>query len=189
MNVQTIVIIVVYNIIFLLFYPFLLNLSSILVEEGIGTTATAGIISALYTVGGAIAGLIFGSVFKVCKRFTIPLSWLLVVISFFLGAFSHSVIGLTLASFLSGIGFFVAWPACNMKFSEMLTPEGVGLAAGIFVTVMGVCMFLCAPWIGLLAQITGDASLRLPIIVGAVGGTVLCVIWSIIEMVRKPKNS
>lgn len=54
---------IAWGLIFMVYNPMGLNMSSILVSEGIGNETLAGTIGSLYTVGGMVAGVIFGKLY------------------------------------------------------------------------------------------------------------------------------
>ena len=57
----------------LLCYSIMTNMSTFVQSRGLGTAAVAGSILSLYTLGGAVSGFLSSRMYKVTKRFFIPL--------------------------------------------------------------------------------------------------------------------
>lgn len=178
-----------YGILFMLYYPMLLNMSSILVKDGIGTAATAGIILSFYTVGGMVAGFLFGKFFKLTGKFVIPISLFIWIIGLAIGYFSESSALFMLAAGLTGFSIFTIWPACIMDFGEILPPEGVSAAAGIFTACIGIGGFLSSSYSSLVTSLSGTGSLRAPILVGLIGTIIITIVWTITKLSKKSDNS
>lgn len=66
------------------------NVSIFISNESLGTTSQAGVATSVITGAGAVAGLVFGKVFQVLKKFTVHLYMLLAVAAFALFAYANS---------------------------------------------------------------------------------------------------
>lgn len=165
-----------FGLLYLFLSPVLLNISSILVNEGIGSSATAGTILSAYSVGGMAAGFIFGGVYKLLGRWTIPVSLLLQVLGLAGCAFGRNVALIGVSTVLFGVAIHWIWPACIMEFSRL--PDGKGaLASGLFISALNLGTFLGSPLIGLVETVTGNADPRLPVIVGFFGTAIVAAVW------------
>ena len=175
-------------LIFMAYNPMGLNMSSILIGEGIGNEATAGTIGSLYTVGGMVAGVAFDKLHKAMGRFIIPFAVACEVIGLLLGYWGTSAAVLMVGSFMTGFAIFTIWPASIMEFTEALPPEKIAAASGIFTACLGLGGFLTSPYVALITSVTGSDSPRLPILVGAVLTAVLGGIWSATRVFSTKKN-
>ena len=165
-----------FGLLYLFLSPVLLNISSILVNEEIGSSATAGTILSAYSVGGMAAGFIFGGVYKLLGRWTIPVSLLLQVLGLAGCAFGRNVALIGVSTVLFGVAVHWIWPACIMEFSRL--PDGKGaLASGLFISALNLGTFLGSPLIGLVETVTGNADPRLPVIVGFFGTAIVAAVW------------
>lgn len=179
----------VYGLMFMMFYPLLLNSSTIMISEGIGTAATAGTIASMYTVGGVIAGLIFGPASKVLKKFTIPCFLCVYVAGVACGAFGSSAVLYMAGACLGGIAIFTIWPAVMMDFGKVVPPDRIGFASGIFTMMLNLGAFASAYYVGLIANVFGNDSPRLPITVGVVGIAVVGVLWALFCIAKKDSGA
>lgn len=174
-----------YGISMFLFCPLMLNMSAIVISQGVGTAALAGILGALYSVGGMVAGVLFGKIFKVLgRRFSIPISLVLMTLSIFLAYFfASSAIALGIAIFVGGFAMFIVWPACMIEFSITVPAAKATLAASVFTCLLSAGGFLSSPYMSFLAQ-SFNADPTFPLLMGGVGLIILTVVWSI-PMLRK----
>lgn len=183
------VISLVYGLMFMMFYPLLLNSSTIMISEGIGTAATAGTIASMYTVGGVIAGLIFGPASKALKKFTIPCFLCVYVAGVACGAFASNAVLYMVGACLGGIAIFTIWPAVMMDFGKIVPPDRIGFASGIFTMMLNLGAFGSAYYVGLIANVFGNDSPRLPITAGVVGIAVVGVMWALFCIVKKDSSA
>ena len=185
MPVSVYLISLAWGVIFMVYFPMLLNMSTILIEEGIGTATVAGTIQSLYTVGGMVAGVAFGILYKSVGKMVLPIAMVSQVAGLALGFWGKSVMLLMIGSFLTGFAIFTIWPAAMMIFSAILPADKMSMASGIFSACLGVGGFLSAYYVGIVANITGNSSPRFPIFVGMIITAVIGGIWSFVELGRK----
>ncbi len=176
---------IAWGLIFMVYYPLLLNMSTILVSEGIGNAAVAGTAQSLYTVGGMVAGVAFGKLYKMSGKYVIPISMVLQVAGLAIGYWGTSAAMMMVSTFMTGFAIFTIWPAAVMTFTNILPPEGLSLATGIFSASLGLGGFLTSAYVALVTSITGNDSPRFPILVAVVITAVIDVIWSIASIREK----
>lgn len=180
---------IAWGLIFMAYNPMGLNMASIVTGEGLGTEAVSGTIGSFYTVGGVVAGLIFGALFKAIRKMTIPFAILCEVIGLLLGYFGGNVPLLIIGSFLTGFAIFTIWPASIMDFTEALPADQIAAASGVFTACLGLGGFLTSPYVAIITSVSGSDSPRLPILVGAVLTAVIGVFWTIYELRKKPAKA
>ena len=166
-----------YALCVMFFYPLFLNVSTIIIGEGLGTAALAGIVLSMYNIGGLTAGLIFGFIYRSLKNSTIPVCLLSIIIFLAIGYFGKSALSLMIAVGGCGLALFLIWPAVMSEFSETLPVNATGPASGVFIACLNVGCFAASPYVGLLQSITGNTSPRFPIIIGFFAVGVISVIW------------
>ena len=176
---------IAWGLIFMVYNPMGLNMSSILVSEGIGNETLAGTIGSLYTVGDMVAGVIFGKLYHHLGKFIIPFAMICEVVGLALGYWSTSAALLMVGSFLTGLAIFTIWPASIMEFTEALPPEKIVTASGIFTACLGLGGFLTSPYVAIITKVSGSTSPRLPILVGVILAAVIGAIWSVASISKK----
>lgn len=166
-----------YALCVMFFYPLFLNVSAIVAGEGLGSAALAGTILSMYNIGGCAAGIIFGKIYQILEKKTIPVCLFLLVAFLAIGYFGHSAVLLMVAIAGCGITLFVIWPAIMVEFNDMIPPQATAAASGTFVALLNLGCFAASPYVGLLQSITGNMSPRFPTLVaiGAVG--IITLVW------------
>ncbi len=138
-------------------YPVMLNLSTIFVERGIGTAAIASTALSLYTVAGALAGLLFGWLLKYTKRVTIGIAFVIMALgAYLIWMESSSYIFPTLGCVCLGFGFSTLMPALYNWAGRVTPTSTVAVANSIMQAVTYICSFLSTYWLIGFAFITGD---------------------------------
>ncbi|MBK5245349.1 MAG: MFS transporter [Eubacteriaceae bacterium] len=161
------IIVIVFGLFILSIYPMLVNMSTLIVERNLGTTATAGIVLALLTVGGMIAGSVFGKVFKISGRFILAVGYAFGFVGLAIVVFASNIFILTLGVFLVGVALSTLIPANMMIIGMTVKPSQMPLGVSMLMAGMNLFGFLSTYWIGAIAGITGDA-VTAPIMVGTV---------------------
>ncbi|MFZ5967909.1 MAG: hypothetical protein ACOYVK_12145 [Bacillota bacterium] len=161
--------------------PMLLNMSIILTTEKLGNAAVAGMILSMYTVRGIIGGAIFGKVYKMADRLTIPLSLLVLDIGLGISNFFHNVFIMSLGCTVAGIGFFTVFPAILMEAGRKASLAASAMVSAMILGAINFGGF----FIGLLAELLGNTSPRLPILAGTVIILTISLSWEILVISRK----
>ena len=170
---------VVCFVIAVLEYPVLINMSPLIINENIGTAATAGIILALYTVGGILGSAIYAAYKRQLKTHTIPSSMLIVAAGLLLISFGTNALMLGAGTLLIGVSFGIYYPEFYML---------MGKAAPVSLTAMGMSLimvgydlggFISPYFYSLLAQVTGQEGIRFPFIFSMIAFVVIAVIMGL----------
>lgn len=171
--------------IFFAFYPVLLNMSAIIEYEGIGAAAITGIISSLYTIGNAIAGLVFAGLYKKVGKYIIPVGVVLWVIGMAIFSLGRGILPIVVGVVISGLAAQIVWPGTVNSFSEYVPASKQSMASAVFVSGMNIGCFCTTFFISGVATVTGNANPRTPCQIGLVIVAVFAAIWSVAEIRRK----
>ena len=104
----------------LIMMPVSLNISLIIENGGLGNAATAGFTLTMNTVGGVIAGLIFGQIFKKSKGFTLSIGTSLIAIGYAAVFFANTLTIITVGMFISGFGVSLVMPNLMMLIGQIM---------------------------------------------------------------------
>lgn len=175
--------VLVYGIFTLCIYPMLVNMSTLIVERGLGTTATAGIVLSFLTIGGMVAGSVFGKVFKISGRFILAFGFAIGVIGLGIVVIAQNIILLTVGAFLVGVAMSTLIPASMMIISMSAKPAQMAFSVSLFMAGMNLFGFLSTYLIGAIASITGDA-VTAPITVGTIVSGIFCILYLVINPLK-----
>ena len=174
-----------FMIIFFAFYPVIMNMSAIIDYENLGTGAVTGIISSLFTIGNALAGLIFARVYKLAGKYTVPAGLVLWIAGMAVFGFGHNLPMIMIGVIVSGIAAQIVWPGTVNSFSEYVPESRLSLASALFVSGMNLGCFLTSFFISGVSTVTGNDNPRLPCMIGLVIVIVFAAVWSVVEVKRK----
>lgn len=151
---------IIFTLFFTTFYPILLNMTALIEAEGLGTAATAGTISSIFTVGGVVAGFVFAGLYRITGKFAVPAGCLFAIVGMGLFAFVSNIPAMTIGVFL------------------------VGLASSLFTSGMCLGCFLSSFFVNLIQAVTGATDFRTTIQHSFFALTAVAVIWMIVEIAR-----
>lgn len=176
---------ILFGILTILDYPSLTNMSSVLLTIK-ANSAVAGIVLMFMTVGGMVAGAVFGKVFKKAGRQTLNIGLVFFIVSQIFFAFSQSVPMFILGEAFLGIGLTLAMSAINMLAGTSVHPSQTPMAMSIIVSGMNLGGFLSGY---IYAAIMGPlqiTSLRFQYYCGTVGYLAILVFFLIMFATKKP---
>ena len=163
-------------------------MSAIIDYENLGSGAVTGIISSLFTIGNALAGLIFARVYKLAGKYTVPAGLVLWIAGMAVFGFGHNLPMIMIGVIVSGIAAQIVWPGTVNSFSEYVPESRLSLASALFVSGMNLGCFLTSFFISGVSTVTGNDNPRLPCMIGLVIVIVFAAVWSVVEVKRK-RNS
>lgn len=169
-------------------YPMLLNMSTIIIEGKLGEAPQAGFVLSMFTVGGMLAGAVFGKMFKIAGRFTIPIAMLLTSAGLGFVNYAGNLALLTVGATTVGLGFGIMMPGVMMIIGRITPPAAFAIASGVLMAIMNVGGFISTYYMQLLANITGDTSVRFPIFIGMVCYAIIAVIYALFS-IKPPAES
>lgn len=155
----------------LLIFSFFTNIAMVIVDEGLGNAASAGIVITIMTAGGLLAGIIFGRVSQILKGFTISSSVVLAGIGFILLSFSYSYSMILMASLIIGVGFGTTMPAIMIKIAEITPKSATTLAIAVVTGAISFGQFVSPFVLSFIAVLFNSASGRVDFFLSGVGIT------------------
>lgn len=169
-------------ILFLLFnvlnYPVMLNMSLMFEMKGAGGATMAATALSLYTVAGCVAGFLFGTIFKMMKRFCLPIAFFLWAIGAYCIYIGKTMAVMSAGTILIGFAFSVIMPAAFTLVGMRTPPSTVAIGTSIIMALMNLGGFLSSFWLSLLKTICGE-NIYSPLLVETVIIAVLGVVFLI----------
>jgi MFS family permease len=181
-----------YGIMFLVFllmllvYPVLTNMSTVIINENIGTAAAAGIVITMYTVGGIIGGAVFAKLSRLAKGLTATTAIIIVAVGLAFITYGNSLLLLIIGSTLAGIGFGVYLPHFYMLMGKACKPSVTAFGMSLIMVGANIGLFLSPYFYAIIAQVTGQTGLRFPFLFAMVCYIIIALI---IAFILKEKPS
>lgn len=160
------------------------NLSMLIAEKGIGGSALTGVAAAVYLLGGALLGLIFGKFNSLFKMYTIPTGFLLLVVGFLGILASNSVALLILFCFIGGSAISMIMPQCMNQVSQNPNPSQAAFAIALVMAGSNLGTFLTPILSKISAAATGLENAAGKFQTSAVLGIALFVVYIILVTVK-----
>ncbi len=151
---------------------YMINLSLVIYSQGIGDTAVTGLVNAIGSVGGIIAGFGFSFIRKWTKPNTLAFGFICESLALGLTYVSNNMFLLILVAILSGIGMVAVMESSPFLLSMLSKPQDIPIVMTIFAFINGLAGVLAPKIISGLGVLTGLPSLlfgsMLTLIVGIV---------------------
>lgn len=147
----------IFGLTLMLIYPMLVNMSSILSEvKQIGGPTSSAVVLSMYTVGGAVSGILFGKLYEKTKRFIIPFMFVGGALGVGIIILGNSLLMVTAGVFIVGLTYLMSMPFTAMLLGMYAPPSQSAMAMSVMMAVMNAFAFISTYWIGLTGSLTGD---------------------------------
>ena len=160
-----------------------------LINDGIADPTRVGIVFSLFSIGGLCAGLIFGRVLPILKRFTGPVFVFGSALNFWILATSNSLILILIGSFIHGVSFYMLCPHMTVIMCDSVPKPSHTLAIAIF----GAALYLgqtLSPYVVIPAsELFFDGSFASRFLFTAIVSTVYAFYAVIKAFIRKNQAS
>lgn len=185
---RVVFIFIAHALLFMASYPILLNMTSILAYRNLGTASLSGIISSMWTVGGVLAGIIFGKLNEISGKYIVPIGCAEWILGVAVLAFGHTVPLLFAGTLICGIAVQTCWPATINNYSLYVPKDKLGIASALYTSGMCLGCFLCTYFNIFAFSVSGSSDPQIVMKYGLIIAAIVGVIWSIIE-IRKPTEA
>ncbi|MPM32710.1 hypothetical protein SDC9_79275 [bioreactor metagenome] len=114
------------------------NLSLVVAEKNFGGTAITGLVNALGTVGGLIAGFTISRINRILKDKSIATGFILLALSYLLVCYAQNFVMMVLGAGLSGIAMAMIYSTIPFYVSIIAKPFQIAIAMSIFQFLNGL---------------------------------------------------
>ncbi len=180
-------IVLIFGIISTLFFPLQSNISIYLSITGLGDATMSGIVLSFLTIGGALGGAIFSSLFKLTKRFIVAIDILCMAAGIAIVLYGGNIILVIIGTLLAGAGLFGLFTAILMIIGMIVRAPAIAISASLLMAGMNFFIFLSTPWVGIIGSITGDAIVS-PMNIGMIALAVIGALFLFINPIPKTKT-
>lgn len=162
------------------------NLSMYITEKSLGGPETSGTATALFLLGGAISGILYGYIGRYLKDVVITLSFLLIIagsaVLFFIS--NVAVLYVTVVIAGSSIGFVMA--QCTVRIAELETRTRVTLALSIMLAFNSMAQCIAPAFTKVSSWVFGtDATVYRFLIVVILGFVFMLASVALMKRARK----
>ena len=177
-------------ILFLLFnmlnFPIMMNVSILFeMREAGGATAAATALS-LFTVAGCVAGFLYGTIFKVAKKWCLTLGYALAGFGAMVVFFGNSAIIMSIGLMMVGFGFSVIMPTFFAWAGLVTPPATVAVAISLILALMNLGGFLSSFWLKFLLVVFGE-NIHSAIIIEIIVFLATAVVFAIYNPLKEKK--
>ncbi|MBF7097847.1 MFS transporter [Alkalibacter mobilis] len=164
-------------VVMVLFMPMMLNMSSVILERGMGNAASSGLVLTVFTVGGMIAGALFAKVYKVFNTTTFSIGLGSAAIGLAAMAYGNTILFMYVATFFSGFGTGLIIPAIFVTIGMKVHPTQISMATGIVLAALNSAAFPTPYIIAFISGLLGQSNnSQFPYIFGMIGYLSLAVL-------------
>ena len=108
------------------------NAALVLQQNGLGDASMAGIVNAVGTLGGLVAGLVLGKLLKYFQRFSLPVGIALMGVAMLAFAFAGNVVIALVAAFFIGFALSIGFAQCPFIISISTAPAMIPTAMAVY---------------------------------------------------------
>ncbi|WIG34039.1 MFS transporter [Bacillus toyonensis] len=162
--------------IYCFFMNLIVKMSTFVVDSGAGLLESAATAASSITFVSIIIGVIYGKIFKVFKRWVLPIGFFGISFSILLIVNGSSMVFVMLGAILAGIFFSIIAPYLFMMVGEVVPKESNSLAISILLVGINLGVFLSPTIISTLGQVLNLSDAGGNLLVSAIGLGIMGVI-------------
>ena len=148
----------------LVYNVFPMNIALFLSEKGLGDASMAGIVNAVFMVGGVVMGLIFSKLSSYMYDHLFGVSHVVLVISFLIICNTDSLVLVFIAAFIGGTSISMTMPQCiysvSAKIPPVIAPAILSLALSVSPSIAYFVSPASMAFLSGLISDTGDSVSR-----------------------------
>lgn len=156
-------------------FSFMTNVAIVMAEGKIGNAAQAGMVLTVFTIGAFFAGLLYGKISQIFKKYAVALAVGLIGAAFALFINADTYILFLIAGLIFGLGFGIYNPEVTLRVIGSAHKSAATLAVSVYVAMQGVGQFLSPIALGYVRKAAGLAGARADWYVAAPTLLVACV--------------
>jgi MFS family permease len=170
-----------------LWFTFFINIAIQIVGDNLGNSASAGFAATAFTIGGIVAGLMFGKIVQILKETIIPVGWLVTGIGMAIIAGVYNFNVLLVGAFIAGLGVTVACSGYWIALSAASPPSRVAQVIAMASVLSSLGQFVVPFVFTAICGFFGQGPGRFPILVSAIVLLVIGVLLLLQHYTQQPK--
>ena len=161
-------------------YPF--NLSRLVQELGIGSSALSGALLTFFTVGCLLGSLAFGLLHKIAGYYSLCVSVLFAAAGCFIGVCAQTAIGLAVGLAISGMAFNFCIVGIQNEIGAACPREYVSFASALFMSFENMGSFIMGFYVAFIMTTLGFGTPKAAMVVSVV---LFLVLAAVLFLMRK----
>lgn len=166
-----------------LYMTYGIKIASLIISVGYGSASDASLVIIALAIGGIVAGVFFGKILEIFKKYSSSIGLLIVSISMIIISLSTSMPVTLIGGFLSGFGFKIFMPSIIDKINKS-NISNKALATSLILVGFNLGSFI-SPYASVIYQkLAGFDSLSNLFIVLAIGNLILSIVFLLKSVVK-----
>ncbi|MCD8151535.1 MAG: MFS transporter [Clostridiales bacterium] len=152
------------------------NLTMYITEKGIGNSTVAGLLTSVFLLGGAVAGIVYGGIGKYLQDKIIPVAFFLVIAGSLTLFLTNSLPLVFIGVFVAGTSVSFVMSQCVCRLAVVERPENMTLAMAFLMAANSLAQSIAPVFTKLSAIVfrTEDVVHRF-LLIAVLGAILLCV--------------
>jgi MFS family permease len=169
---------------FTLWVPALALISEVIIGRKLGTGFHAGNVAIMFNVGAVILSFLFGTLYKIFKKFLAVIILAVITLGMFLVFNAGSL-------FMAGAGMFCVGsallliPTLLSDNGQFLAPESLTFVTSMFMVALNLGNFVAGPFMGVAAGISPSTGSLAGLYIGACAMAAVTVIFLFVRIFQK----
>lgn len=150
---------------FAFYFGLMLKLTGFLVEQGLGTAATAAAQLSVMSLLGLVPSLLYGKIYQHLRRLTIPTGLLFAGLGLWAIVSASTVTMVWFGVSLVGLGLPIFMPAVFGRVAEVQPAGSSNLSSALMLVGINVAVFLSPQILALVTPLTGQTTNKASLLV------------------------
>ncbi len=161
------------------------NLTMYITEKGMGDSTVAGLLTSIFLLGGAVAGIVYGVIGKYLQDKIIPLAFSLVIVGSLMLYFTNLLPVVFAGVFLAGTSVSFVMSQCVCRLAVVERPESMTLAMSVLMAANSLAQSIAPVFTNLSAIVFGTDDVVHRFLLIVILGIILMCVTGVLLMREK----
>lgn len=171
---------------FTFYFGLMLKLAGFLVEQGLGTAATAAAQLSVMSLLGLVPSLLYGKIYKHLRRLTIPTGLIFAGLGLWAIISANTVVMVWIGVSFVGLGLPIFMPAVFGRVAEVQPVGTSNLSSALMLVGINVAVFLSPHIFALVTPLTGQTTNKATLLVATLMMFLLAAIQLALVIYKRP---
>lgn len=159
--------------------------ASVIIDRNIGSSVDAGNMYSLHSLASVVGGVLFLQIYRITKKFTLSLTYLLMMATSFIIYFSNSLFVIAVGMFLGGVSLAIFIPYIFLLVGKVAPKGAENLSVSAILVASNLGIFVSPYIVNFIPELIGKDVSTYPFFIGGIVFAISLVLAMVYSFTQK----